>query len=114
MTDFTGIPAVPTTTDAMVTYQFLAAIKQNIEVLTGSSTGAAASRAVLHGDITLTELPPPSIDRVSFEGEGIQVQNHTVPTLTDTVRLATDVNTLIAEVTYLRQVVNALIVQLRG
>jgi outer membrane murein-binding lipoprotein Lpp len=94
---FAALPPVPTSGLTDAEFQLLAAIHQNIGLLTGQNI--AAYKAVVAGQLTLADAP---------DGQATGV------TSTDVVALATTVQYLISDVQSLRDTVNILIAQLRS
>ena len=110
---FTAVPAVPAGNNPTQYYQVLTAIKENVDLLTGSRGGTVASKAILRGDVT-AQLVTPTFQGVSATGAAINVNGQQVPALVDFVLLVNDVTTLANDVATLRATVNRLISQLRG
>ena len=109
---FTAIPAIPQQGLNDWQFQTLNAMKENVELLTGvRGTGAAA---VTRGTVTVAEVPPQSMQRVTAEGAGFTISGVTVPSLDDYTRLVTNVQQIANDVAALRATVNALINQLKG
>jgi len=109
---FTAIPAIPQQGLNDWQFQTLNAMKENVELLTGvRGTGAAA---VTRGTVTVSEVPPQSMQRVTAEGAGFTISGVTVPSLDDYTRLVANVQQIANDVAALRATVNALINQLKG
>ncbi len=94
---FVALPPVPTTGLSEAEFQLLAALTQNISVLTGQI--ASSSRAIIPGQLTLGFAP---------DGQATQVSSN------DTATIATELQILINDVQALRDTVNILIAQLRS
>ena len=126
---YTAVPAVPQTGVAEWQSQVLNALKENVELLTGTRgepdlASAAINRALL-------SVSPPEaqeMTRVSAQGAGVNVstgftiENNTVevtgvaavPLQSDYNDLLTDVQLLANDVARLRATVAVLVAQLRG
>jgi hypothetical protein len=114
MARFTGIPSLPQVGVEEWQYRFLTAVKQNMELLTGTRNEQdAASRAILKSTVTIVSAPEPSLRGVSAVGSGFTVGGAQVPSLADYQALVSDVQRLSNDVAQLRATVNALITQLR-
>lgn len=114
MAQFIAIPNPPLGIPAWQV-QMLNAMKENIELLTGQrGERGDPSKSVLKSDITIRSLPAQQIRQTTAQGQGFTVNNVTVPSLTDYTSLIQDTQSLIADVTALRQTVETLIAQLRG
>lgn len=98
---FVALPPVPTTGLSEAEFQLLAAITQNISVLTGQL--ASSSRAIITGQLTLGFAPDGAAVPVSVSGSPNDIAN-----------LAVELQTLINDVQALRDTVNILIAQLRS
>ena len=111
---FVAVPGIPTSglTDGEV--RMLAALKQNIEQLTGQS-GEAEYRAALTGYFsnvnTLGDLNALS---VGIQGQKYVIQNVEVAPASEVIALAETVGKLIADVHLLKDVINTIIVQGQG
>lgn len=115
MARFTAVPDVPTQVSAAWEAQMLDALKQNVELLAGiRGESDSSSRAVLRGDIRVQSAPSPTFARVTAELKGFTISGSPVPDFNDYVKLANDVQRLGNDVALLRQVVNALIAQMKG
>jgi len=112
---YSSIPAIPTGGIASWQGAVLGALKENIELLTDQrSESDRASVAVTRGDVTVVPADPLGSQGVTARGNGYTISGRDVASLEDQVKLIEDVQQLIADVTYLRNVLNTLIVQLRG
>ena len=98
---FVALPAVPTSGLTEGEFQLLAAISQNLGLLTGQSLGAY--KAITSGQLTLASAPSGSAQAVSITGSPSDLAN-----------IAISVQTLINDVQALRDTVNILIAQLRS
>ena len=115
MARFTAIPAVPQ--GGITDWQsvLISSVKENVELLTGLRGEAdLASRAVTKGQITLQEMPTQNMRQVSAKGTGFTISSQQVAGLDDVGLLITDVQTLANDLAYTRNVLNALIRQLKG
>lgn len=115
MARFTAIPAVPQ--GGITDWQsvLISSVKENVELLTGLRGEAdLASRAVTKGQITLLEMPSQNMRQVSAKGTGFTISSQEVAGLDDVGLLITDVQTLANDLAYTRNVLNALIRQLKG
>jgi hypothetical protein len=115
MARFTAIPAVPQ--GGITDWQsvLISSVKENVELLTGLRGEAdLASRAVTKGQITLQEMPAQNMRQVSAKGTGFTISSQEVAGLDDYGLLITDVQTLANDLAYTRNVLNALIRQLKG
>jgi len=97
---FSALPPVPTSGLTAAEFQLLAAIHQNIILLTGQNL--AAYKAVLSGQITLTAAPDGSASALNLSGNE-----------SDIATIAATLQVLISDVQNLRDAVNILIAQLR-
>jgi len=115
MARFTAIPNVPQSGVDFWQVQTLTAMKENLELLSGTSGElGGASRAIIKGDVTVTPAPPQTMTRVTAVGQGFTISGVQVVSLDDYVKLITDVQQLANDVAQLRATVNVLIDQLRG
>lgn len=115
MARFTAIPDVPTRVGAQWEAQMLDALKQNVELLAGlRGESDNISRAVRRGDIRIRSVPNPTFTRVTAEAKGFTISGERVADFDDYTKLINDVQRLGNDVVLLRQVVNALIAQMRG
>jgi hypothetical protein len=113
MARFSGIPSVPTGINDPQLMRILYALKENVELLTnqrGELDGASA--ALISGAITISTVDG-QFQALSASANGTEVNNVTVPLLSDYVKLLQDFQLLAYDVSALRATVNNLIVQLR-
>lgn len=113
MARFSGIPAVPVEALDAQTARVLAALKENVELLTnqrGEFDGASA--ALTSGTVTVNTVTP-LYQGLSARAAGVDISGTAVPLLSDYVKLLQDVQTLAYDVANLRTTVNNLIAQLR-
>lgn len=112
---FTVIPNIPQ--DGISAWQFatLNAMKENIELLTGTRGDAAfPNSAVTRASVTVAPPPTVSMQQVTARGLGYTISGVTVPSIEDYINLVSDVQRLATDVVRLRETVSALIVQLKG
>lgn len=115
MARFTAIPAVPQ--GGLTDWQsvLISAVKENVELLTGTRGEAdLASKAVVRGQVTLQTMGDQDMRQVSAKGAGFTISGQEVAGLEDYGKLLTDVQTLANDLAYTRAVLNALIQQIRG
>lgn len=112
---FTAIPTIPQQGLTDWQFQTLNAMKENIELLTGArGANATPVSAITRGSITVQAAPAQNMQRVTAEGTGFTISGVTVPSLEDYGKLIANVQQLANDVATLRNVVNALINQLKG
>lgn len=115
MSRFVGIPALPDQGLDESQYLILDAMKQNLELVTGTRGETdGASAAITKGSLTVSNPPTQQMTRVSATGAGVTISNVQLPTLTDYGVLLRDVQTLATDVANLRAAVDTLISQLRA
>ncbi len=115
MSRFTAIPQIPQTDIVPWQYITLSALKENVELLTGTRGEVdGVSRAITKGGVTVTGAPVQTMQRVTAQGAGFSVGSGAVPTLGDYTLLVSNVQSLANDVASLRATLNALITQLRG
>lgn len=112
---YTAIPAVPVVGVEEWQSQLLNALKENVELLTGTrGEPDLASVALNRARVSVPVPPAQTMTRVSAGGGGIIVSGANVPTLGDYNLLLSDVQKLANDVAVLRATVEALILQLKG
>jgi hypothetical protein len=112
---YSAIPDIPAGGLTNWQAQTLAAIKENVELLTGTrGERDGASRAVLKAQVTVANPPAQTMQRVTATGSGFTISGVRVPSLDDYSRLVVDVQQLANDVANLRNTVNSLISQLKG
>jgi hypothetical protein len=112
---FTAIPNIPQTGLSDWQFQTFNAMKENVELLIGArGDKGVANQAVIRGQITVNNVPNPTIQRVTAQGTGFTISNQTLASLEDYGRLIGNVQQLIDDVATLRNTVNTLINQLKG
>lgn len=115
MARFVGIPEIPEQGLDETQFQLLDAMKQNLELVTGTRGETdSASAAVTKGSLTVPSPPAQQMTRISATGAGVTISNVSIPTLTDYGALLQDVQTLATDVANLRATVAILVRQLRG
>jgi hypothetical protein len=114
MARFSGIPTVPQSNVDEATAQLLNAMKQNLELLTGSRGEVdGASKALLRGTVTVSTVANPQLQSVSPRGAGFTIGGAQVPAYTDYIALLADFQRLANDVNAMRETLNALIGQLK-
>lgn len=110
---FSAIPSIPQ--QGLSDWQFstLNAMKDNIELLTGAR-GSTAGVAITKGNITVTDAPTQTMQRVTAEGTGYTISGVAVPSIDDYVKLVLNVQQLANDVAAIRVTLNTLINQLKG
>lgn len=112
---FTGVREVPLEGVNFALYESVVSMKQNLELLIGQrGESDNASRAITPAYITVPEAGPQRSAAMTAEGAGFSLQNAQVPSYDDYIKALTDMRNLAADVAELRQIVNALLVQLKG
>jgi len=112
---YAAIPDVPSGGLTNWQAQTLAAVKENIELLTGTrGEKDGASRAILKAQITVSNPALQTMQRVTATGSGFTISNVKVASLEDYSKLIVDVQQLANDVSNLRNTVNTLISQLKG
>jgi hypothetical protein len=112
---YAAIPDVPAGGLTNWQAQTLSAIKENVELLTGTrGEKDGASKAVLKAQVTVANPPIQTMQRVTATGSGFTISGVKVAGLDDYNRLVVDVQQLANDVASLRNTVNNLISQLKG
>jgi hypothetical protein len=116
MARFTAIPDIPTNVGAEWEAQMLDAVKQNVELLAGiRGETDGISKAVLQGNVKVQPPGQPTFSRVTAEAKGLILSGgERVADADDYFKLINDVQRLGNDVALLRNIVTALISQLRG
>lgn len=115
MSRFSPIPNVPQSGVDFWQVQTLSAIKENVELLSGTGGELdGSSRAVTKGDVSVGLAPSQSMTQVTATGAGFTISGVEVASLDDYGKLVVNVQQLANDVASLRNTVNALITQLRG
>lgn len=111
---FTAIPNLPQIGIPGEQAYVLTALKENVDLLIGAKgTKYAESKAVTKGSVTVATSTAELV-RVSAEGAGFSISNVLVPDFDDYVKLISDVQTLVEDVSALRKTLNTLIQQLKS
>lgn len=112
---YTAVPAVPLVGIEEWQSQLLNALKENVELLTGTrGEPDLASVAINRARLTVAVPPTQEMVQVSANGSGVTISGANVPVLEDYSQLITDVQKLANDVANLRATVEVLIAQLRG
>lgn len=115
MARFTGIPSLPPAGLDPAQARLLSAIKENVELLTGTrGEQDRASRALTRGQVNIRNLPEAQFRNLTARGDGIALSGAEMPTLQDYTRALQDIQRLSQDVDTLREYVQTLITQLRG
>jgi hypothetical protein len=115
MARFTGIPDIPQSGVDEWQFRALEAIKQNVELLTGTRNEQdGASTAVLRSTVTTRAPTQAQFQGLSARGTGFTLGGVQVPSLDDYTALLRDFQALSQDVATLRETVASLITQLRG
>lgn len=110
---FAAVPSIPLSGLTDWQAYVLSALKENVEVLTGAR-GGTDGKAVVQGNITVTQVPTLTMTRVSATGNSYTISGVTVPAADDYVKLLTNVQELANDVATLRVALNTLIAQMKG
>lgn len=102
-----GVPASKATADL----DYFQKVKYNLEILMGQRQDDGA---IMRSDISLVSIPNPKLIRLKTGQQGVTIGVDVVPTLEEYKELQTEVDTLRADVSVLREAVNSLITQLRS
>jgi len=114
---FAVVPPLPQVGLQPWQYGFYMAIKQNIEMLTGTADSkVTTNRSITHDKITVTAPPEQKMKQLTAKGAGVGLiqEEVNVPTAEDYGKLLSDVQTLANDLTNLRNTVDVLIKQLKG
>jgi hypothetical protein len=112
---YTAVPAVPLVGVEEWQSQLLNALKENVELLTGTrGEPDLASVAINRARLTVQVPPVQTMVQVSAQGSGVTISGANIPILEDYTQLITDVQKLANDVANLRATVEVLITQLRG
>jgi hypothetical protein len=115
MPKFTGISMPSPQGKSPLDMQFLGALKENVEVLTGQrGDKARSSAAVLRENVTPSNPPEQKFKGLTATGAGVKIAEAQVPTYTDYAKALTDIQTLSADLANLRTYVTQLVTALRG
>ena len=112
---YAAVPAVPIIGVDEWLSQLLNALKENVELLTGTRGEAdLASIALNPSRFTVAVPPTQEMQRVSANGSGVTIGGANVPILEDYTQLVTDVQKLANDVANLRATVEVLVIQVKG
>lgn len=112
---YTAIPAVPIVGIEEWQSRLLNALKENVELLTGTrGESDLASLAINRARLSVSVPPTQEMVQVSAQGSGVTISGTNVPVLEDYNQLIVDVQRLANDVANLRATVEVLITQLRG
>jgi len=112
---FVSTPEVPT--QGLIDWQavLFSAIKENVDLLTGTRGEAdLASRAVVRGDVTVANLGTARLTQLSAKGEGYTISGQDLPSLADHGKLMNDVVALADDMIETREALNTLINNMKG
>ncbi len=113
MARFSGIPSTSLEAVEPQLARVLAALKENVELLTNQRGEAdRASVALLSGNITTAQAAN-VFNGLTAKAVGTRVNSVVVPIMSDYVKALQDIQTLAYDVAVLRDTVNTLIAQLR-
>jgi hypothetical protein len=110
---YAALPAVPQVGVPEWQFQFLNNVKQNVEILTGQR-GNTGYQALIAGQVGVQPIGDLSIRQVTATGAGFTISGVNVASAEDYAKLIVDVQTLIGDVAYIKDVLNALINQLKS
>ena len=114
-TRFTAIPPVPLVGSEPWQVQLLNAMKENIELLTGTRGEVDfASAALTRAALTVTVPPEQTMTQISAQGNGVSINNTAVPAFEDYTQTLVDLQKLANDVAAVRATLEVLILQLRG
>jgi hypothetical protein len=116
MAVFSGIPEISIGSGmSNQQAQLLSAIKENVELLTGTrGSGNDSTRAVLKGQLTVAQPPTQTMKAVSQTEGGFTISDVQVPSFSAYVTLLNDVQLLANDVANLHATVAILIAQLKA
>lgn len=112
---YSALPPVPQVGVPEWQFQFLNGVKQNVEILTGQR-GNTGYEAIISGKIGVQPIGDLSLRQVTAQGLGYTISGvpEPVAAANDYAKLIVDVQTLIGDVALIRDVLNALISQLKS
>ena len=115
MAQFSAIPEIPLGGMSEWMFTVLSAMKENIEMLSGTrGAGAESVGAVTHGSVTTNPPPPQSMTQISATGAGFTVGGASVASAADHAALCNDVQKLSNDVAQIHASLTALIENLKG
>lgn len=109
---YAAIPNVPQQGISEWQFAFFNALKQNVEQLTGQR-GVPGYQSILVGNVGVQPADVLQIQQVTATGAGYTISGSDVAALDDVAKLILDVQKVINDVQYLRDVLNTLILQLK-
>ncbi len=110
---YAPLPSVPQVGIPEWQFQFLNGVKQNIEILTGQR-GDTGFQSLIAGQVGVRPMGDLNLKQVTATGAGFTISGVQVASLDDYAKLIVDVQTLIGDVAYIKDVLNTLITQLRS
>jgi len=110
---YAPLPSVPQVGIPEWQFQFLNGVKQNIEILTGQR-GDTGFQSLIAGPVGVRPMGDLNLKQVTATGAGFTISGVQVASLDDYAKLIVDVQTLIGDVAYIKDVLNTLIAQLRS
>lgn len=110
---YSALPPVPQVGVPEWQFQFLNGVKQNVEILTGQR-GNTGFEAITSGRVGVQPIGDLSLRQVTATGAGFTISGVNVAGAEDYAKLIVDVQTLIGDVALIRDVLNALISQLKS
>jgi hypothetical protein len=110
---YAPLPAVPQVGIPEWQFQFLNGVKQNVEILTGQR-GNSGFEALVAGQVGVQPVGDLNMRQVTATGAGFTISGQNVASLEDYAKLIVDVQTLIGDVAYIKDVLNTLISQLKN
>ena len=110
---YAPLPAVPQVGIPEWQFQFLNGVKQNVEILTGQR-GNSGYEALIAGQVGVQPVGDLNMRQVTATGAGFTISGQNVASLDDHAKLIVDVQTLIGDVAYIKDVLNTLISQLKN
>jgi hypothetical protein len=114
MARFSGIPALPQSNIDPAVYAVISALKENVELLTGTRGEAdGASVALTKSSLTVAAPSDALISALTAKGYGVTISGVSVPTQADYLDLLRDVSLLLNDVIRLRATLQTLVSQLR-
>lgn len=112
---YTAVPAVPLVGVEEWQSQLLNALKENVELLTGTrGESDLASMAINRARVSTNVPPEQTMTRVGASGSGVVISGTSVPLFEDYNQALVDLQSLANDVANLRATVELLIIQLRG
>lgn len=109
---YASIPAVPQQGVSDWQFQYMNAVKQNLELL-AAQRGDTGYQALLKGQLGVVPVGDLSMTQVTAVGAGFTISGSDVAGLEDYSKLLIDVQRLANDVGYIKDVLNTLIAQLK-